>query len=318
MHRHFLNACLISVGLVASTHQPALAQSACAAPVAELTLSYDEFGRPLVPVSIDGRDEVMLLDLGGGLSALEMDLVRSLGLPEIHSEIGMTVWTGETSHLATRTELFRLGEIERRDMGFMILPGYDYKLSAGERVGILAMDLFAGHDLAFDFGSDEFRIHPPNACPDLREGESDEYVTVRPLLDSTSHYVSIAVFLDGVEFVGLLDTGAENSVLNTDLAARLFGIDISSPDENMVLVESFGPYDAYERRFDELRIGDISIADPNLELFPNLLGNRRWETPDGEIIGPAQLIIGMDILRRFDLYLAPQAALALFSIERAP
>lgn len=318
MHRHLWCACLISVGLGVAAHHPAIAQDVCAAPIAELALSYDEFGRPLVPATIDDRTEVMLLDLGGGLSALEMDLVRSLGLPQDYSEIGITVWTGETSHLATRAELFRLGEIERRDMGFMILPGYDYELSAGERVGILALDFFANYDLALDFAADEFRIFPSNACVDLLERDANENVAVLPILDSTAYYISVPIFLNGIEFVGLLDTGAEISVLNADLAAQLFGIDISNPDDRMVLVDSFGPYDAYERRFDELRIGDIAIADPNFELFPNLLGSRRWETPDGEIIRPAQLIIGMDILQGFDLYLSAEAALAVFSKGRAP
>ncbi len=318
MHRYFRYACLVSVGLGIAAHHPANAQNACEAPVAELALSYDERGRPLVPVTIDDRTEVMLLDLGGGLSALEMDLVRSLGLPENYSEIGMTVWTGETSHLATRADLFRLGEIEQRDMGFMILPGYDYVLSAGERVGILALDFFTDYDLALDFAADEFHILPSNACADLLVRDANENVAALPILDSTAYYISVPIYLNGIEFVGLLDTGAESSVLNTDLAARFFGIDISNPDDRMELVDSFGPYDLYERRFDELRIGNIAVADPNFELFPNILGNRRWETPDGEIIGPAQLIIGMDILRDFNLYLSSEAALAVFSKARAP
>lgn len=293
-----------------------MAQNDCAAPIAELALSYDQFGRPLVPVTIDARNEVMLLDLGGGLSALEMDLVRSLGLPQIDSEIGMTVWTGETSYLATHAERFGLGDMERQDTEFMILPGYDYKLSAGERVGFLALDFLADYDLAFDFASNEFRVYPSNACADLLDQASDDNTAVLPILNSTAHYISVPVFLNGAEFVGLLDTGAEKSVLDSDLAAQVFGVDIANPDERMVLVDSFGPLNAYERRFDELHLGEIAISDPNFELYPNFLGSRRWETPDGDIIAPAQLIIGMDILRNFDLYLASQAARAVFS--RAP
>jgi predicted aspartyl protease len=318
MPRYGLSACLVSIVLCTGASGPAWAQDACEAPVDELSLSYDSFGRPLVPVSVDGREEVMLLDLGGGLSALEMDLVRRLGLPQIDSEIGMTVWTGETSYLATEVERFGLGAIELQDMSFMILPGYDYQLSAGERVGILALDFLADYDVAFDFASDAFRIYPSNACADLLGRDPDENAAILPILDATAHYISVSVFLDGIEFVGLLDTGAQNSVLDTDLAARFFGIDLSAPDDRMVLVDSFGAYRAYERRFNELRIGDIAIENPNFELFPNVLGDRRWETPDGEIIGPAQLIIGMDVLRGFHLYLAPQAALAVFTVAGEP
>ncbi len=320
MHRLLRYASLWLVGLTTTllAIPPANAQYTCAAPIADLTLSYDERGRPLVPVIIDDHSKVMLLDIGGGLSALEMDLVRELELPQNYSDIGMAVWTGDTSHLATQTNSFTLGAIERQDVGFMILPDYDYELGAGEPVGILALDFFAGNDLAFDFMADEFRVLPSYACAGLLEGDADENKAVLPILDSTAYYFSVPIFLDGIEIIGLLDTGAENSVLNTDLAAQLFGIDISNPDDRMTLVNNFGRYRVYERRFDELRIGDIAIAEPNFELFPNLLRGRRWETPDGEIIGPAQLIIGMDILNLFDLYLSLEAERVVFSKRVRP
>jgi len=320
MHWLFRYACLalICLTLVAHRAAPAFAQDACSSPIAQLAMDYDDRGRPLVTVIIEDRSESMLLDIGGGLSALEMDLVRELGLPEVYSEIGMTAVTGESSNMATRAGAFALGAIERHDITFMILPGFDYELSPGEPGGILALDFFAGYDLAFDFMSNEVLVLPSGACAELFDENRAEDSAVVPILEMASDFITVPILLDGVEFVGLLDTGAEYSVLNLDLAARLFGIDASRPDDQMILADSFGYVDIYELRFGELKIGDVTMAEPRFRLFPDLLRGNRRVTLDGEEMRLPQMIVGMDVLRVFDLYLSPDAERAMFTKRSAP
>jgi predicted aspartyl protease len=315
MHWFFRYACLtwICLYFVAQPVAPAFAQDRCSAPIAQLAMDYDDRGRPLVSVSIENYSEFMLLDIGGGLSALEMDLVRELGLPQVYSEIGMTAVTGESSNMATRAGTFALGAIEKHDIALMILPGFDYELSPGEPGGILALDFFADYDLAFDFMSDEFLVLPPGACALAFDGNPAEGSAVIPILETASDFITVPVFLDGVEFVGLLDTGAEYSVLNLDIAARQFGIDVSRPDDQMILADSFGYVDIYERRFAELKIGDVTLAEPRFRLFPDLLRGNQRVILNGEEMRLPQMILGMDVLRAFDLYLSPDAQLAVFT-----
>ena len=81
----------------------------------------------------------------------------------------------------------------------------------------------------------------------------------------------------------------------------------------MILADSFGYVDIYERRFAELKIGDVTLAEPRFRLFPDLLRGNQRVILNGEEMRLPQMILGMDVLRAFDLYLSPDAQLAVFT-----
>jgi predicted aspartyl protease len=267
-------------------------------------LTYDNRGRPLLPVTIGELKKTMLLDTGSALSALEMDQVMELALPQFYAGTTMTAITGESSSLATEAETFSLGNIDRDRMRFMILPGFDYKLSAEEPVGILALDFFADYDLELDFAGNEIRLFSLHECVDPGGTRMSDTAVVIPFERALSEFITIPVSLDGVGLSAILDTGAAYSVLNLDVAAQHFGIDVSNPDERISRVDSDDAAATYARRFSELNLGGLEVAEPTITLFPNLLGGTAMTALDGKQMSLPELILGMDLLQELHLYIS--------------
>jgi predicted aspartyl protease len=267
-------------------------------------LAYDDRGRPLLPVKIGVLEKTILLDTGSALSALEMDQVVELDLPQVHAGMTMTAITGESSSLATNAETFTLGDITRKEMRFMILPGFDYQLSANEPVGILALDFLSDYELELDFVNDDIRLFSTNKCLETTSRQPGQNSVAIPFNRTNSEFVTITALLDDVEVSAIIDTGAAYSILNLDSAARRFGIDVRKPDGRMVGMDNSGFIRTYTWQFQELNIGGIVVTEPKITLFPNLLRATGRENLNGMQMSLPEMIIGMDILRELHLYIS--------------
>ena len=284
---------------------PAAAQELCVSPQFDQHgLAYDDRGRPLLPVKLGALEKTILLDTGSALSALEMDQVVELDLPQVYAGMTMTAVTGESSSLATNAETFALGDIIRKEMRFMILPGFDYQLSANEPVGILALDFLSDYELELDFVSGDIRLFSTIECSKTTTRQLGGNSVAIPFNRANSEFVTITALLDDVEVSAILDTGAAYSVLNLDSAARRFGIDVRKPDERMMGIENSGFIRTYAWQFQELSIGGITVTEPQITLFPNLLRGTGRTNLDGEQMSLPEMIIGMDILRELHLYIS--------------
>lgn len=279
----------------------ATASDACGLQAATIDLTYDDRGRPIVPVAIGDVETTMLLDTGGAITALEMDFVMDLDLPQAYAGFTMTAVTGETSWLMTVAPSFTLDTIARSELGLMILPGYEYQLSEGESVGILALDLLRDYDLVFDFANDSFQANPPADCAELVDID-DEPSGEGSLLARRSDFLTVLVVLDGMGLNAIIDTGAAFSVVNGDVASSRLGIDLSQPDDRMTEVDNLGGMPVYARRFSRLVVGDLEISNPSLTLYPDFVRETGGTALDGGPMSLPQAIIGMDILRGYQLH----------------
>ena len=300
-----LRVFLLALSLAALRTTIVVAQVDCASlQFSHDGLTYDNRGRPLLPVTIGELRKTMLLDTGSALSALEMDQVMELDLPQFYAGMTMTAITGESSSLATHAETFSLGNIDRDQMRFMILPGFDYELSTDEPVGILALDFFADYDLELDFAGNEIQLFSSRECVDPAAIRMSDNWAVIPFDRLHSEFITIPVSLDGIELSAILDTGAAYSVLNLDIAAQRFGIDVSKPDDRISRVDSDDSIATYERRFSELNLGGLEVAEPEIILFPNLLRGMAMTALDGNQMSLPEMILGMDLLRELHLYIS--------------
>jgi predicted aspartyl protease len=300
--------CLSIIALLLSvTFQPSivLAADACEQAAVSIGLTYDDRGRPLVPVIVDGHDGIMQLDTGGAITAVEMDFVMDLGLPQTYAGFTMTAVTGESSWLMTTAPSFSLDAITRPDLDLMILPGYDYQLSDDEPVGLLALDILSEYSLHFDFENDHFEAFEPDGCVSERESSNETEPVDLPLLDRGGNYLTVLIQLDGLALNAIIDTGAANSVVNGDIAGERFGLDLRNPDERMTEVDNVAGIPIYARRFSTLVIGGLEISDPQLTMFPDFVRETGLASPEGGQVSLPQAIIGMDILRGRHLYVGP-------------
>nr|TFG51323.1 MAG: hypothetical protein E4H34_06415 [Hyphomicrobiales bacterium] len=244
----------------------------------------------------------MLLDTGSALSALEMDQVVQMDLPQFDAGMTMTVITGESSSLATSADNFTLGGITRDEMRFMILPGFDYRLSENEPVGFLGLDFFSDFDLEIDFQNGDIRLFSPNDCSDPAYRWPNRHAAAIPFEGGNAQFITIAVLLDDIEVPAIIDTGAAYTVLNLDTAAGRFGIDVTKPDTRMIGMDRTDFIRTYQWQFSELNIGGILFENPQITLFPNLVRGTGRTNLEGEQLSLSEMIIGMDILRALHLY----------------
>jgi hypothetical protein len=183
----------------------------------------------------------------------------------------------------------------------MILPSYEYQLSDGESVGILALDLLRDFDLIFDFVNDRLQASPPADCTEVVDNDG-ELSGEGSLIDRRSDFLAVLVVLDGMGLNAIIDTGAAFSVVNGDIASSRLGIDLSQPDDRMTEVDNLGGMPVYARRFSRLVVGDLEISNPSLTLYPDFVRETGRTAVDGGQMSLPQAIIGMDILRGYQLH----------------
>jgi hypothetical protein len=144
-----------------------------------------------------------------------------------------------------------------------------------------------------------------------------------------NNLIIVPVDVEGHALDAVLDTGSQYTVMNMDVANRLFGLTPSSPGLAPV-TESNGDKSitVYRRRFDELTFEGVQVKDLNVYLLPNQIavhdrsnsllrgrslvhmgvaGARFFE--DGmeggdDTVSMPDVIIGMDVLRHLHVYFA--------------
>jgi tetratricopeptide (TPR) repeat protein len=122
--------------------------------------------------------------------------------------------------------------------------------------------------------------------------------------DFNDGWITIPVILDGKPIRALLDTGASSSVLNLLTAKKTFGLTpesagVESSDSALTLDGK--NLKLYKYQFKSLQIGDVTFANPWLNLGVN--HNAREEKRNLGSKAPA-LILGMHQLRKLHLYIA--------------
>ena len=80
--------------------------------------------------------------------------------------------------------------------------------------------------------------------------------------------------LDGRRVDAVLDTGVANTNLDLDAAQRDFKVDVNAPDvEKTGELKGGFTANVYRRRFKTLTVEGVTVANPMVELLPNLVVN---------------------------------------------
>jgi hypothetical protein len=129
------------------------------------------------------------------------------------------------------------------------------------------------------------------------------------VLNDAGH-ITLRVELDGRRLNAMLDTGASATFLNLDLARRTFRVDLDAPDVERA-GEVTGGYSAnvYRRRFKTLAFGNVTLANPMITMFPDMMTGMTSNAPrTGSLIrddrGLPDIILGMDTLSQLHVYVA--------------
>ncbi len=204
----------------------------------------------------------------------------------------------------------------------------NYQTAANTRAfdGVFGLDYITGYDSDIDFGTDTYQMFSADHCPGPGPGlfTTAPDVAVVPILKGELS-LHIPVKMDGQTFNALIDTSATVSTLREDVAKLVYGISPSAlpakpsaPDQpaaagasETVIVHGDR---VVEHTFQTLSFGGVTVTNPHMVLVPlssgYLLSDTQHTTGSllttQKFLNVPQLTIGMDILRKLHIYVAPK------------
>jgi predicted aspartyl protease len=288
----------VSAGLLAAMCLCAIG-SAAAEPAkctllqaATLNMTFDSLGRVTVPMTLNGREQTMLVDTGGYVSSIMAQTAQALDL-KLKSMAGMKVvmFNGDTiAHYAT-VDILKLGNMEARRRDFLVFPENQ---SINGVDGTIAPDLLSAYDVEFDFANAKFNLYSHDHCSGQVVYWTQEPAAKVPLTIDSAGHIMAAVQLDGEPIRAAIDTGAWRTTLELEQAQRVFGKKLDSDLKLDPAEPGF-----YTYPFKSLTLEGLAVANPDVALVSKAdakMFSWRYDGP--------RLILGMGIVRRLHLYVA--------------
>jgi predicted aspartyl protease len=222
----------------------------------------------VVPAGINGRWVRLLIDTGAERTVLSSDVVERLGLERDDKTITVSTGVGGTftAHDAIIPGLVLGGvrfPVTRVSVGqFRFGPG----LVAD---GLLGSDVLLAFDLDIDVPDRKLTLYRPRLCPDVQPPWNEPFERV-PGVKARRDRLLIPLELDGVEGMGILDTGAQATTIGVSMANRLGLTQAAMAADPVVEHHGAGPgsQDARLHRFGLLQIGPAVAHDPVLSVLP--------------------------------------------------
>jgi predicted aspartyl protease len=279
--------------------------------IAAVTLE-PQSGASLVPVSINGTQEKMVLDTGSLLSQITRNTVDELHLPDSPSDMQMFSVDGKKSARRTSLSQFAIGTLRGSGMTFQIRED-NIELAPGvAAAGLLGLDPLMRFDIDIDYGTNQLNIISQDHCAGKVQYWASPATAILPITLSRGH-IQIPVTIDGKIVNAIIDTGAFTTTMSMDIATRLFGLSSASP--GMVLhghMDSDEDAKIYVHAFGKLSFEGVEVSNPLILMIPNIVGKNGNQSlitggliaRESDALALPDLLIGMDILRKLHVYFA--------------
>lgn len=265
--------------------------------------------RYLVPVEINGTPQKLVLDTGGFTTSLSPRLVKALGLQEGVSRLKLYDLYGNASDSQVTIKTFDLGRARGEGMKFQVAPIPDLEAETGAS-GLLSTDLFLQYDVDMDFGADRLNYFSQDHCEGQVAYWPERPVAIVPITLENGH-INVPVTIDGHQLQATIDTGADYSVMNVEVAISTFGLKPGSEDTPLADTSKSDPnMKEYSHKFETLSFEGISVTNPKIGIITDRMAAKDLKpTIRGVIADPysshiRQVIVGMDVLKHLHIYIA--------------
>src|SRR4030095_16821270 len=199
--------------------------------------------------------------------------VRELNLQTAESRIQLKNIAGRSENLEVRLPSIALGGLRVEGPYFMVLPGPD---EGGREIetfgGLLGSEMLRKVDFDFDFAGNKVNLISQDHCAGNVVHWPAATVAVVPFTFSAQGHITFRMELDGRRVNAMLDTGAGDTVLNLDVARRTFRVDVNATDVEKVGEIGKSQTGVYRRRFKAIAFEGVSIANPMITMYPDLMG----------------------------------------------
>jgi predicted aspartyl protease len=289
-----------------------LASAAQAAPCAPprllnsvaMSLAHDD-GMAIVSASLDGKPVKFQLDTGSIFSQISRTPAAALHLTGLETARGQFDIAGRFSSEAARITTLTLGNMEADGFYVRLVPDPDFSPEPPFD-GILATDMMSRYDIDLDFAHHRLNYFAPDSCPATNVYWAPKMLAVLPIPTLPGRAI-VDVMLDGHKISALLDTGSERSMMNPELARKLFGLTTGAPGMTPGEVIS----DGATAKADFHTFASLSLGGVTLTHIPVAIVRDAETQRDGEIH------ISRDIPERYDLQrLLPDLTLGMDALRQ--
>lgn len=232
-------------------------------PVAVFPLQSD--GSPLIPVVIQNRTALMMVDTGAEVSTITLQAAQQLNLPldPRHRSLISTV-AGQQYRPDVLLNHLSTGPLEFGQQSLPVIANGGPSTAAGQLIaGIIGMNLFGGFDIEVNIAGRVMALYPPAACtpaePPWPRG-SYETLEVTP---TGRGRILLPVQINGRRLTALLDTGADSEVMTREAAARI-GLTTVQIDNGQIshgVVPGAQVYTSRSFHFDTFSVGGEVYRD---------------------------------------------------------
>ncbi len=281
---------IVCLGIWLTAAVPAAAQSCTAKAAASLPL-VAEGNRLLVEITVNDIPARFALDTGAANSVISEGLVQRLKLTTISRRaVGAQDIGGGRSEKFAQAILTLAG---RRPAVSITWRGYPVSNLAVD--GLLGSDLLRIFDFELDFAGARMNLYTPYACNGAAPGPGPAAALSMAGLGSSAYgrlnRIRIPVTLDGKSFWAIVDTGAARSYLAAGAALAEFGLDIQKMNPGRARGAYGGDVLVAPREFRELRIGNVSLPSPQVNL-----------TAPDRGFDEGAIVLGLEHLRQLRLF----------------
>jgi predicted aspartyl protease len=245
-------------------------------------------GRIGIPVTVQHRPAVFMVDTGGAVATINYAQVQEMPGVVMKQSPRYLVGVGGTVMSSYVTvDQFSIGQLNGSGLAL-----YVETRGLEDVDGTLAPDMLQNYDLDIDFAGSKLSLFSQKHCPGkVVYWTTMGFVALPMEVTNISGHVRVPVTVDGKNTMATLDTGARTSLISLS-AAKALGVDERSPQ--LKSLGSAGGYETFSYPFHSLDFGGVAVSNPRIRIasdnFMKGLGS--------------DLIIGIGILRQLHLYIA--------------
>jgi len=300
----FMRWALVTAGLLCAA--PAWADEPChLKQYASLELETLPDGGFGVPVTLAGKDAILMVGIGVPYSYLDATFTAALGANVKIAPIPLTETAGSAkSNGEVTVPDFQLGRISAKNARFLRMGHME---SLGPAVGMLALDILSGFDVELDLAKKRMNLFAHENCPGNGVYWADTYADIPFTTDVVGH-PTFRMELDGKGLTVGMVMGARRGFMSTAAASRLFDITVPSTSDDK------SPAQSVHHQFRELKIAGLAVENPMIDIDPTM-PDCRADLPGREggdlagdglrrCYGLSDLELGSNELTRLRLYFA--------------
>lgn len=265
-------------------HVTLVAGSKCAIPkIADLPVTISD-GHILVPMQVNGSEQLFILDTGSFTTSVTPELADALRLPHVPQSTSSVGIGGATTTQDVRAKELAIGGFRFHNTDLATVSITQSPASSARAAGLIGAPFLSAFDIEVDLPHQRIGLYGSRHCAEGFLPWAQPYSTLGADTTSDGHIV-VTAMLDGKPFSAVIDTGAPRSLLITSASQKL-GLTIDDfAKDPQVRQPGAGRRSivAHVHRFSRLSLGAEVFDHPLIEV--------------GDARGfKAEMLIGLDFL----------------------